>query len=83
MTSSKVPDIKIKVLDDDRVVPLKDFCAGKIGLIDFWHTKCVKCPAALAKLNDEAERNQDAVYIACALSLGEGSEDDVKDFTTE
>ncbi len=53
----------------------------RVMVIDFWHTKCVKCPAALQKLDHEAELLQSSttVFVACALSLGEGNQDIVKD----
>ncbi len=42
-------------------------------IIDFWHTKCQKCPAALEKLNKLALAYPDLLFVACALSLGENN----------
>ena len=44
----------------------------KAMVIDFWTTKCTRCPAALEKLNDEAclAENADIVFVSCALSQG-------------
>lgn len=50
-------------------------------VIDLWHTKCTKCPAALSKLNDEASEvdRRDVLYVAIALSLGDGNYDVASD----
>jgi hypothetical protein len=52
-------------------------------VIDLWHSKCVKCPAALDKLNDFAgssststsSSSDDVLYVSCALSQGPGNID--------
>ena len=46
---------------------------NKAMVIDFWTTKCTRCPAALEKLNDEAclAENADILFVSCALSQGE------------
>jgi len=56
---------------------------GKHMVIDLWHTKCTKCPAALEHLNEEASSSDDVVYVACALSLGDGNKDIVTDLVSE
>jgi hypothetical protein len=56
---------------------------GKAMVIDLWHTKCVKCPAALSHLNDEASSSSDIVFVACALSLGDGNRELVADLVSE
>ena len=50
--------------------------AGKPLVLDFWHTRCVNCPAALSKLDGEAEAHPEVVFAACALSRRRG--DDVR-----
>ena len=49
--------------------------AGRAMVLDFWTSKCVKCPAALERLNEEAEEvdGTAVVYVSCALSQGEGN----------
>jgi hypothetical protein len=71
LAAMQLPNIKVVVLGGASAEPtsLLELCKGRKGVIDFWTTKCVKCPAALGKLNDEAE-GADALYIACALSQG-------------
>ena len=61
---------------------LKDLLAGKIGVIDFWHTKCTRCPAAIEKLNGQAAgfgNEEEVVFVTCALSQGGSDVDTVKD----
>lgn len=52
-------------------------------VIDLWHTKCTKCPAALEKLNDLAGSTEktDSLYISIALSLGDGNFEVASDVT--
>lgn len=81
-----LPALKLTVLgEDEKESTLPEVCRGKIGVIDLWHTKCQKCPAALDKLNGEAANysSEDVIFIACALSLGSGNKDDVSDLGPE
>ena len=53
---------------------------GKFFVVDFWTTKCVRCPAAMDRLNDEAEHmSEKAVFVSCALSQGDGNREIVSD----
>jgi hypothetical protein len=54
-------------------------------VIDFWHTKCTRCPAALEKLNGEAGKagNEDVIYLSCALSQGEGNHEVAADLVCD
>eukprot|EP00966_Prymnesium_polylepis_P030055 698698-Prymnesium_polylepis.2 len=63
---------------------------GKPLVLDFWHTKCQNCPAALAKLDKVAAsgKHADVKFVACALSLcdkpdGPPDEDSSKEGVTE
>lgn len=76
-----IPPIVVSVNDEEK--SLAEVCKGRRGVIDFWTTKCVRCPAALGKLNDEASGSTDTLFIACALSQGEGNKDDVMDFAQD
>ena len=44
---------------------------GKPLVLDLWHTKCVRCPEALTKLDAIAGsgKHPGVVFAACALSL--------------
>ena len=53
---------------------LGEFRAGKPLVLDFWHTRCVKCPAAMAMLDAHAKAHPEIVFAACALSLGSDTE---------
>jgi thiol-disulfide isomerase/thioredoxin len=44
----------------------------QVVFVDFWHTKCVRCPAALSKLNSLVESYDSVLFVACALSQGPG-----------
>ena len=64
--------------------------AGQPLVLDLWHTKCVRCPAALTKLNAIAAsgKHPGVVFAACALSLcdkpdGPSSEDEGREQVTE
>jgi thiol-disulfide isomerase/thioredoxin len=76
--------LKVTVVSRSRdVVSLSDLRDGKAMVLDFWHTKCVKCPAALEKLNDEAEEKEDILFVACALSQGQGNIEAVEELTQD
>ena len=53
---------------------LSSLHAGKPLVLDFWHTRCVQCPAALTKLDAEAPKHKGVTFAACALSLGSDKE---------
>jgi thiol-disulfide isomerase/thioredoxin len=48
--------------------------AGKPLVLDFWHTRCTNCPAAITKLDVEATKHKGVTFAACALSLGSQTE---------
>lgn len=97
LTSLQLPDIPIQVLPEDfdeegfGSDTLPNFLKGKAGIIDLWHTKCTRCPAALEKLNSEARKlkneasktEKEVVVLSLALSQGEGDIDMVKELTEE
>lgn len=60
-------DLLVTELFNDEVKSIVDIADGKALVIDFWTTKCVRCPAALSKLNDEAATRQDVVFCSCVL----------------
>lgn len=82
-----LPTFAVSVLgENEKECTLRELCSGKIGVIDIWHTKCQKCPAALDKFNGDAEEfsNNDKVsFIALALSLGTGNKEDVAELGPE
>jgi thiol-disulfide isomerase/thioredoxin len=89
---AKFPDLSFHQLTEgngelaeslDEIQSLHAFRAGKVMVIDFWHTKCTRCPAALEKLNNMAESYADeaeaVMFVGCALSQGDGNKDIVVD----
>jgi thiol-disulfide isomerase/thioredoxin len=65
----------LKLLHTGEASSLAAFRAGQPLVLDFWHTRCVRCPEALSKLDKIAGSGKHAgvVFAACALSTGEGS----------
>ena len=47
--------------------------------LDFWTTKCVKCPAALEKLNHMAVEFPDVLFVACVLNDKEMAEEIIEE----
>ena len=64
--------LELSVLDiaSGHMTTFQALRASRALVIDFWHTKCVRCPAALEKLNSEAAMRKDVLFAACALSQG-------------
>ena len=69
---------KLTVLDVDEQTgastTLAAFRAGKPLVLDFWHTRCTRCPAAISKLDDLAPKHPHVQFASCALSLGSETE---------
>ena len=53
---------------------LAAFRAGKPLVLDFWHTRCTRCPAAISKLHVLAPKHPGVTFASCAFSLGSESE---------
>ena len=74
-----LPDLAVSTLvneeDTPEILSLCKLRDDKAMVIDFWTTKCTRCPAALEKLNSEAglAENADIVFVSCALSQGDGN----------
>ena len=63
-------------VDEQEAAPttLGAFAAGKPLVLDFWHTRCVRCPAALSKLDGEVAKHPEFQFASCAFSLGSETE---------
>lgn len=48
---------------------IRELRDGKPLVLDLWHVKCVRCPAALTKLDGLARAHPGVKFAACALSL--------------
>ena len=66
-------------MDTDHIETISTLSNKKSLVIDFWHTKCTKCPSALEKLDNICKNFKDVNFASCALSLEEGDLDVVKD----
>jgi hypothetical protein len=84
-----LPVVILRGPQDDETNPvpssLREVCAGKVGVIDLWHTKCTRCPPGLEKFNEAAVGidTTRVMFIACALSQGSGNIDAVSDYIEE
>ena len=79
-------DIKISHLSSDTSLSLRELQMqhnNKPMVIDFWHTKCSRCPAALEKLNNESENHSEILFVSCALSQGVGNKDIAADLSCD
>ena len=80
-------DIVVTDLENDIQMTLREYQRSggeRPMVIDFWHTKCTRCPAALSKLNKEAEKKKDEImFVSCALSQGEGNKEMVADLAAD
>ena len=85
MAQIALDELKVAVLNENKkTVTLNELRGSKAMVLDFWHTKCVKCPAALERLNDEAgEAEGKVLFVACALSQGQGNLEAVEDLTMD
>ena len=45
------PSLPVTNLADGQQTTIQELAAGKVAVIDFWTTKCVRCPLAIEKLN--------------------------------
>lgn len=84
--SIQLPNFELKVLNDDKSIEdstIFDVKNNRPMVIDLWHTKCKNCPAALEKLNKIAIKRTDILFVACAISQGEGNEEEVADLIDE
>mmetsp|Transcript_18239 Transcript_18239/g.26667 ORF Transcript_18239/g.26667 Transcript_18239/m.26667 type:complete len:159 (-) Transcript_18239:205-681(-) len=61
-------DFSVTLLGDDSTSTIHKVANSRVMVIDFWTTKCTRCPAALDKLNDMAEEKPDVVFVSCCLN---------------
>lgn len=74
-------NLSFTVIEGQKKVTLDSFRSGKKVVIDFWHTRCTKCPAALEKLDKKARSSTDdnLIWASCGLSLTDGDFDIVQE----
>ena len=77
---SPLPAYNVTTLEDSTTTELPALTEDKFLVIDFWTSKCVKCPSSLDKLNEEAiTYSENAKFVSVALSQGIGNIDIVRD----
>eukprot|EP00618_Florenciella_parvula_P026471 CAMPEP_0119511062 /NCGR_PEP_ID=MMETSP1344-20130328/29834_1 /TAXON_ID=236787 /ORGANISM="Florenciella parvula, Strain CCMP2471" /LENGTH=200 /DNA_ID=CAMNT_0007548027 /DNA_START=16 /DNA_END=618 /DNA_ORIENTATION=+ len=75
----QLPDVPLRLLDDDSTeTTLLALAEGRHVVIDFWTTRCERCPEALTKLNKFAEGwDQEALpTLFLSICCGNGTADD-------
>ena len=81
---SPLPAYEVTILEDSTAANLSTLSENKLLVVDFWTTKCVKCPAALDKLDIEATRYSNEIkFVSVALSQGVGNVDLVRTLVEE
>ena len=73
-----LPDLAVALLDENNTATnLNKVRGDRAMVLDFWHTKCVKCPAALDRMNEMAgeDATGEVLYVSCALSQGPGNKE--------
>tara|TARA_B100000767_G_scaffold201269_1_gene188169 strand:+ start:237 stop:722 length:486 start_codon:yes stop_codon:yes gene_type:complete len=73
-------DVRVSVLTEDgqhKETTLGELRGERAMVVDFWHTRCPRCPAALVELASVAKKHEDSgtVFVAAALSLADKSGD--------
>jgi len=61
-------NLTFTVIDGGAKVTLDQLRAGKKIVIDFWHVKCTRCPAALEKLDTIAANNGDSDLVSTLVT---------------
>ena len=62
---------------------LKELSNNKPMIIDLWHSKCTRCPAALDKLDRLSKKYENVLFVSIALSQGDGNIDLVDELIEE
>eukprot|EP00586_Coscinodiscus_wailesii_P012771 CAMPEP_0172520730 /NCGR_PEP_ID=MMETSP1066-20121228/292174_1 /TAXON_ID=671091 /ORGANISM="Coscinodiscus wailesii, Strain CCMP2513" /LENGTH=307 /DNA_ID=CAMNT_0013303537 /DNA_START=50 /DNA_END=972 /DNA_ORIENTATION=+ len=71
----QVPHLPLTCLNTAEYTSTSNVTNGKNTVIDFWTTKCTRCPDALDKLNDMAmqSRYSDIQFISICCDSGDGA----------
>ena len=75
--------LTLKHIEKDETLTLDTFRENKPLVLDFWHTKCVKCPAALSKLDAMVTDYPGVFFASCAVSLSDGDDDMVAEMVED
>ena len=66
-------DLPVRLLLNRVDTTMRNAMEGKACIIDFWHSNCSRCPAALEKANRVALKFTNISFLSCALSQGESN----------
>mmetsp|Transcript_1397 Transcript_1397/g.1821 ORF Transcript_1397/g.1821 Transcript_1397/m.1821 type:complete len:162 (+) Transcript_1397:30-515(+) len=64
----QAPNLTLTLFDEENTkTTLHCLRASKPVVIDFWTTKCVRCPACLSKLNEMATKFKGVIFLSICL----------------
>eukprot|EP01051_Picozoa_sp_SAG22_P023168 SAG22_NODE_5858_length_941_cov_1.587886_1_plen_158_part_10 len=85
VVGTQCPVLPVTDLATGAETTIAELAAGKVALVDFWTTKCVRCPQAIEKLNAKAPKHADIAFftICCELSDVANNADVAKEIVEE
>lgn len=79
----RAPDFKALSLATGDTVSFRGAYDGSVTLVNIWATWCVPCRAEMPAMQELYDRLGDRGFRIAAVSIDEGSVDDVRAFTTD
>ncbi len=80
---ARAPDIRVADLASGDTVAIRDRYKGKVTLLNIWATWCVPCRQEMPAMQRAYARLKDEGFAIAAVSIDEGSPEDVLAFTRE
>ena len=77
------PDYKLLDIASGDTVALRQHYAGKVTLVNIWATWCTPCRDEMPSIQQAYARLQDRGFAVAAVSIDEGSTDNVRSFVQE
>lgn len=79
----RAPDFKAMNLATGDSVAFRDTYGGSVTLVNIWATWCVPCRAEMPAMQELYDKLKDRGFRIAAVSIDEGSVNDVKAFATD
>lgn len=79
----RAPDFKAMNLATGDSVGFRDAYGGSVTLVNIWATWCVPCRAEMPAMQELYEKLKDRGFRIAAVSIDEGTVNDVKAFATD
>ncbi len=80
---ARAPDIQVADLATGDTVDLRDHYKGQVTLLNIWATWCVPCRQEMPSMQKAYARLKDQGFAIAAVSIDEGSPEDVQAFARE